>query len=186
MKMLKAYTVTDPALAKKLFNYGLSCANIGKLIGANKNKVTRIMNGDYPISGENLETIEKAAQENNPKFSMSEFSFKNGGFVDEHGTRLIKCRTCGKYFAPPNARMRYCSDTCRDQNTSKPLQTDSEEKEQKKRELSYAESTYEEARRRHINYGDVQKERTLEAEPTVMQRWEAYQRDRQCKTSESL
>lgn len=187
MKMLKAYTVTDPRLAKTLSKYGLSFAKIGKLIGAKKSRVQTILYGQYPISGYDLDLIERRVKEENPKFTLDDFSFKEEGFVSEDGTRMVQCRRCGRWFKPENARMRYCSDYCRGyeyefHKTEKPYQEETPEEQDTRK----AESTYEEARRRHINYGDVQKEHILATEPTVMQRWEAYQRERQCKTSESL
>lgn len=124
---------------------------------------------------------------------MDDFSFKEEGFVSEDGTRMIQCRRCGVWFRPENARMRYCSDYCRGyegyvSRVSHKAEKPCQEEKLEEQDTWQTESTYEEAKRRHINYGDVQKERTLKAEPTVLQRWEAYQRERerQCKASESL
>lgn len=182
----KGYLVTDPRLAKALSKYGLSFAKVGKLIGAKKSRVQTILYGQYPISQYDLDVIERRVKEKNPKFSMADFSFEEEGFVSEDGTKMIQCRHCGKWFQPENARMRYCSDYCRGHEIHKPEKPCQEEEKPEEQDTWKAESTYEEARRRHINYGDVQKERILATEPTVMQRWEAYQRERQCKTSESL
>lgn len=182
----KGYFVTDPRLAKVLYKYGLSCARIGVLIGADKNRTNKIMIGQYPISRYDLEVIERSAQEKNPKFTLDDFSFKEEGFVSEDGTKMLQCRRCTKWFRPDNARMRYCSDYCRDHKSHKTEKPYQEEETPEEQDTWKAESTYEEAKRRHINYGDVQKERILATEPTVMQRWEAYQRERQCKTSGAL
>lgn len=190
----KGYLVTDPRLAKALSKYGLSFTKVGKLIGAKRSRTQLILYGHYPISRSDLDIIEQRVKEKNPKFTMDDFSFKEEGFVSEDGTRMIQCRRCGVWFRPENARMRYCSDYCRgyegyvsrvSHKAEKPCQ---EEKPEEQDIWKAEESTYEEAKRRHINYGDVQKERTLKAEPTVLQRWEAYQRERerQCKASESL
>lgn len=189
----KGYLVTDPRLAKALSKYGLSFTKVGKLIGAKKSRVQTILYGQYPISQYDLDVIERRVKEKNPKFSMADFSFEEEGFVSEDGTKMIQCRHCGKWFQPENARMRYCSDCCRGyegyvSRVSHKAEKPCQEEKLEEQDTWQTESTYEEAKRRHINYGDVQKERTLKAEPTVLQRWEAYQRERerQCKASESL
>lgn len=182
----KGYLVTDPRLAKVLYTYGLSYARLGVLIGANKNRTNKIMIGQYPISRYDLEVIERSVQEKNPKFTLDDFSFKEEGFVSEDGTKMIQCRRCGMWFRPDNASMRYCSDYCRDHKSHKAEKLRQKGEKLEEQDTWQTESTYEEAKRRHINYGDVQKERILATEPTVMQRWEAYQRERQCKTSGTL
>lgn len=185
MEILKGYKIASPQLGRDLHKHGLTRSIVGKILGVDRNKSQKILSGEYPISGRWLGKIEEEAQKKNPHFTLADYVFSEEDYVSERGIRLRRCRACGKYFECINPRMRYCSPACSDAKTTFKTcdSTENLESDQApvKRSIYYDETIYEEARRRHIDYATVQKERTLAEQPSVMQRWAAYQREKMTK-----
>jgi transcriptional regulator with XRE-family HTH domain len=181
--VVKGYRLASNNLPKMLHAVGWSTSKLGARYGVTKSRAQQILSGNFPISMAVIDQLVELVQGSFPEFTLDPKDLIEDGYLSEKtGVRMHQCRVCGRWFEPSNPRVYLCSDECVEarHNGLRRIQIhrldDEPEEETKYKPPKYAESCYDEARRRHINYGDVQKERTLAEQPGVLQRWREYQR----------
>lgn len=180
--MVKGYRLASNKMSKMLHAVGWSTSKLGARYGVTKSRAQQILSGNFPISMAAIDQLIELVQKSFPDFTLDPKDLIEDGYLSEKtGVRMHQCRVCGRWFEPSNPRVYLCSDACVEarHNGLRRIQIhkfDEPKVEHKFEPPKYAESCYDEARRRHINYGDVQKERTLAQTPSVMQRWREYQR----------
>ena len=180
--MVKGYRLASDRLPKALHSAGWPTRQLPTVLNCTKSKAQQIMSGNFPISMATIDLLIGLVQNRFPEFTLDPKDLIEDGYVSEEtGVRMHQCRVCGRWFEPSNPRVYLCSDECVEARHNGLRQIrihrlDEVEEESKYMPPKYDESCYDEARRRRINYGDVQKERTLAEQPGVLQRWREYQR----------
>lgn len=180
--MVKGYRLASNKMSKMLHAVGWSTSKLGARYGVTKSRAQQILSGNFPISMAVIDQLAELVQGSFPEFTLDPKDLIEDGYLSEKtGVRMHQCRVCGRWFEPSNPRVYLCSDACVEARHNGLRQIrihrlDEVEEESKYTLPKYTESCYDEARRRHINYGDVQKERTLAEQLGVLQRWEEYKR----------